>query len=145
MAWELQAGQYKSPVSRSSVERESSANRTVDGMAKVSTHVLDLVYGRPAALLSVVLELRDRSGAWSEMARGQTDEAGRFAALGAENGEIAAGTYRLGFESGSYYDRKGIESLHPLIQVVFKVRDPRQDYHLPLLVSPHGYTTYRGS
>ena len=114
-------------------------------MPRVSTHVLDLVYGRPAGNLSVVLELRDRSGAWSELARGETDETGRLADLGGEDGEIVAGTYRLGFDSGSYYDHKGIESLHPVIQVVFEVRDTPQDYHLPLLLSPHGYTTYRGS
>ena len=114
-------------------------------MSQITTHVLDLARGRPAAVVAVTLELQGAGGDWDIVGRGETDADGRLKSLtdGAET--FAEGVYRLTFETEPYFAAQGVETFYPLSVVVFRVRDSSEHYHVPLLVSPFGYSTYRGS
>jgi 5-hydroxyisourate hydrolase len=107
----------------------------------VSAHVLDGVRGGPAEGIDVRLDILT-GGEWAQAATGRTDRNGRFAAF--ESGSLAEGTYRRVFAAGKFFADQGIPSFHPEIPVVFAVTDPAQKYHVPLLLSPFSYTTYRG-
>ena len=107
-------------------------------MATLSTHVLDTGVGRPAAGVRITL----RSAAGDDLAEAVTDTDGRAAAIGA--GGLAAGEYRLRFDTGSYFAQQGITGFYPEVVVTFVV-DGTQHFHVPLLLSPYGYSTYRGS
>lgn len=103
----------------------------------LSTHVLDTSIGRPAAGVPVRLEARG-DGGWRHVTDGRTDADGRIAGWGVE----AAGVYRLVFGTGDYL---GPDAFYPEAAVAFRVADPAEHYHVPLLLSPFGYSTYRGS
>lgn len=105
-------------------------------MSAITTHVLDTASGRPAAGIAVRLEVRDGEQ-WRELARGKTDDDGRLRTLPS----IEAGTYRLVFDTGAYNP----DGFFPEVAIVFEVNDAAQHYHVPLLLSPFGYSTYRGS
>lgn len=107
-------------------------------MGGITTHVLDTARGRPAAGMHVSVERRAAGGDWEHVGEGVTDGDGRAKGLVAE---AVAGTYRLRFDTGGY-NRDGF---FPEVIITFEVRDPSQHYHLPLLLSPFGYSTYRGS
>lgn len=113
-------------------------------MSKITTHVLDTARGRPAASVSVTLEREDKDG-WAFVGHGATDADGRLKSLLGEDEEADAGAYRLTFETGAYFAAQGVESFYPRVSVVFRVRREAEHYHVPLLVSPFGYSTYRGS
>jgi 5-hydroxyisourate hydrolase len=117
-------------------------------MKRISTHILDLVLGKPAADVAVRLEKRleqqDKPG-WRLLASERTDRDGRCVQLLPSVADFAAGIYRLIFETGSYYEAQKLISLYPLIEITFQVRDGDTDFHIPVLLSPNGYTTYRGS
>jgi 5-hydroxyisourate hydrolase len=104
----------------------------------ISTHVLDATTGRPAAGLELALSRRDGSG-WHELTRRATDIDGRVTDLA---GHAEAGVYRIVFETGTYLT---IETFYPEVVVVFRVTDPAAHHHVPLLLSPFAYSTYRGS
>jgi 5-hydroxyisourate hydrolase len=110
----------------------------------LSTHVLDAAAGRPAAGVDVRLERRGADGAWTEVAAGQTGPDGRLAGW-LPDGEPGAGVHRLSFGTGAYFAARAVPALYPEVTVTFEVRDPAEHYHLPVLVSPFSYTTYRGS
>lgn len=112
-------------------------------MSAITTHVLDTALGRPAAGVPVKLEKAEGHGAWKLVGQGLTDAGGRLRNLLADS--LEAGTYRLTFECATYFISHNVEAFYPLVTVIFAVRDPAQHYHVPLLLSPHGYTTYRGS
>lgn len=105
----------------------------------VSTHVLDTARGRPAAGVAVRLE-REDGGGWRTVSEATTDGDGRVRDLLA-GGDLAAATYRITFDTGGYLDG----GYYPEASVVFRVSDPDEHHHVPLLLSPFGYTTYRGS
>lgn len=113
-------------------------------MAGLSTHVLDTAHGRPAQGLALRLERRTPQG-FSELARGTTDADGRVARLLPDGETLTEGVYRLTFETGAWLDAQGLEGFYPQAAVVFEVADASQHYHVPLLLSPYGYSTYRGS
>lgn len=113
-------------------------------MSPITTHVLDTARGRPAAGVTLRLEI-DAAGAWRELARGQTDADGRCRELLAPGSRLEKARYRLTFETAAYFASHGIVSFHPEVVVTFEVREPAEHHHVPLLVSPFGYTTYRGS
>ena len=112
-------------------------------MSQITTHVLDTSLGRPAAGVPVILEIQ-KAGGWQEISKGATDADGRLRHL-LEPGAIVAGIYRLTFETSVYFHARKIHGLYPQITIVFQVADPKEHYHIPLLLSPYGYTTYRGS
>jgi len=112
-------------------------------MSEITTHVLDISIGRAAAGLAVVLEIEKTGGGWKELSRGATDGDGRLRHL-LTPGSLVEGTYRLTFETAQYFRSRKTEGLYPQVSVVFQVRDAKQSYHIPLLLSPYGYSTYRG-
>jgi 5-hydroxyisourate hydrolase len=113
-------------------------------MSAITTHVLDTARGRPAAGIPVALE--GRTGReWLAIGTGVTDTDGRCRTLLAPGAALVAGIYRLTFDTASYFASDGVQSFYPEVRVTFEVRDPQQHYHVPLLISPYGYTTYRGS
>jgi 5-hydroxyisourate hydrolase len=106
----------------------------------LSTHVLDTAAGVPAVGVRVTLE--DETGStW--LGEGFTDDDGRIAAIGPER--LEAGEYLLRFATGEYFGGAGTATFYPEVVVLFRVSDPGQHYHVPLLLSPFGYATYRGS
>lgn len=109
----------------------------------ISTHVLDLTRGQPAAGIAVRLE-RMEGDDGKPVGEGVTDQDGRIADLRGGTA-MGAGSYRLTFETGAYFRAAGTESFHPRVTVEFEIRDTGRSYHVPLLLSPFGYTTYRGS
>lgn len=108
----------------------------------ISTHILDTSRGRPAEGVAVTLELA-QGGAWKEVARGATDADGRVKPLLAEIPE--EGSYRLSFEVAPYFQRLGAEAFFPRVQIQFVVKAKSEHYHVPLLLNPFGFSTYRGS
>jgi 5-hydroxyisourate hydrolase len=112
----------------------------------ISTHVLDTARGRPAVGVPVVLTAvgADPSST-REIARATTDADGRARDLGPGGMALRAGTYRLTFDTAAYFAALGEESFYPEVAVTFVVRDASQHYHVPLLLSAYGYSTYRGS
>jgi 5-hydroxyisourate hydrolase len=109
-------------------------------MNGLSTHILDVSRGLPAAGVAVRLE-QSVEDAWRETAQAITDADGR-ARL--REGDLEAGTYRLSFEVAAYFEAMDTPAFYPLVQVTFTVRDARH-HHVPLLLSPFGFSTYRGS
>jgi 5-hydroxyisourate hydrolase len=114
-------------------------------MSAITTHILDLSSGRPAVGVAVALEVRRDESRWDGLASGATDADGRLRDLLPEAMPLEAGTYRLRFQAGRYFLDLGVRSFHPSIVVEFAVDDPAGHYHIPLLLSPFGYSTYRGS
>jgi 5-hydroxyisourate hydrolase len=127
------------------------------GSATLSTHVLDATSGRPAAGVPVRLERRGPDG-WSPAGSGQTDPDGRLRLAGGADGPepgaepgpgpgpgFEPGVYRITFDTGSYFQSRGIASFYPEVTVTFEMTGPGEHYHVPLLLSPFAYSTYRGS
>jgi 5-hydroxyisourate hydrolase len=108
----------------------------------ISTHVLDTARGRPASGVAVTLSRRSGNGAWSVVGKGVTDEDGRVADLASA---VEAGDYRLEFATAAYFKAAGTRSFYPEVSVVFTVTDAGAHHHVPLLLSPFGYSTYRGT
>jgi 5-hydroxyisourate hydrolase len=108
-------------------------------MGTLSTHVLDTSLGRPAAGIGVVLESHDGT----VLGQGCTDGDGRVGAIGPER--LDPGEYRLRFATGDYFAARGEVGFYPEVVVVFTVGDGSEHYHVPVLLSPYGYSTYRGS
>jgi 5-hydroxyisourate hydrolase len=114
-------------------------------MGAITTHVLDTARGQPAGGVPVLLEVHSTTQGWKVLARGHTDSDGRAKNLLPSGARIEPGTYRLTFDAAAYFRAQNIESFFPEVSLVFAVRDAAQHYHVPLLLSPYGYTTYRGS
>ncbi|MEM9489461.1 MAG: hydroxyisourate hydrolase [Myxococcota bacterium] len=121
-------------------------------MSAITTHVLDTARGRPAAGVPISLQRRpsddsdgDGGDTWVTVGSGVTDGDGRLRTLVAADTQLEPGTYRITFDTAAYFADHGIESFYPLVRVVFAVRAADEHYHVPLLLSPYGYSTYRGS
>ena len=114
-------------------------------MSAITTHVLDTTRGCPAAGVPVTLELVDPKEQWRLVGNGTTDGNGRLRTLLAEDVEPIPGVYRLTFETRAYFDALGLRTFFPQVTVTFEVRKGEAHYHVPLLLSPFGYSTYRGS
>lgn len=113
-------------------------------MSAITTHILDVSAGVPARGVSVTLERETRTG-WEIIGKGETDDDGRLRDLLATEFILQAGNYRLTFDTETYFAQKQSEGFYPQVTVAFSVRDASQHYHVPLLLSPFGYSTYRGS
>jgi 5-hydroxyisourate hydrolase len=109
----------------------------------LSTHILDMAMGKPAAGVDVALARRDGE-LWTEVGNGATDADGRCRTLLGQH-ELEAATYRLRFATAAYYAAQGVSGLYPYVDIVFTVAQAAQHYHIPLLLTANGYTTYRGS
>lgn len=111
----------------------------------ISTHVLDTALGSPARGIRVSLHRPSPYGGEAEVGAGVTDDDGRVRDLLAPGQTLPEGTYLLRFETGAYFARSGREGFFPEISVSFLVASGSRHYHVPVLLSPFGYTTYRGS
>jgi 5-hydroxyisourate hydrolase len=111
----------------------------------ISTHVLDTAKGKPASGVPVRLERQDSPGKWVPVGSAQTDQAGRCGQLLPEGETLRQGLYRLAFDTASYFAASQQDGLYPVVEIMFRVRPDESHYHIPLLLSPNGYTTYRGS
>jgi 5-hydroxyisourate hydrolase len=109
-------------------------------MSPLTTHVLDTASGKPAKGVPVLLE-RKAAGRWKALGKGKTNADGRITGL-LKPGRLTRGVYRLTFDTAAYF--KGRRAFYPEVCVVFQVRDERH-HHVPLLLNPFGYSTYRGS
>jgi len=114
-------------------------------MSGISTHVLDTANGRPAIGIIVVLEKVGPDGASKMIAASMTDDEGRVPRLLPEGFAFVAGTYRLTFDTQSYFASRNVECFYPSVTVLFNVRRPTEHHHIPLLLSPFSYSTYRGT
>lgn len=116
-------------------------------MSAITTHVLDTARGCPAAGIAVVLEqgIVGEAASWHEIGRGVTDGDGRVKALLAPGALLDAGVHRLTFATGAYFAAQNVAAFYPEVRITFTVTDPAQHHHVPLLLSPYGYSTYRGS
>jgi 5-hydroxyisourate hydrolase len=114
-------------------------------MSTISTHVLDTALGRPAAGIRVGLDRIEADDRVRSLGSGETDADGRLRDFVGSGASLDAGVFRLRFDVGAYFARGGRESFYPEVVVVFTVRAGDDHYHVPLLLSPYGYSTYRGS
>ncbi|XP_015984438.1 5-hydroxyisourate hydrolase isoform X2 [Rousettus aegyptiacus] len=119
------------------------------GMGPVSspltTHVLDTASGLPAQGLGLRLSrLEDHGQQWTELRTSYTDHDGRCPGL-LPAGQMKVGTYKLSFDTEGYWKQRGQESFYPYVEVVFTISNETRKFHVPLLLSPWSYTTYRGS
>ena len=112
-------------------------------MSGISTHVLDVAAGRPAAGIRVLLQ-RLENNDWTKLGRAVTNGDGRAEGLLGDTSS-AAGIHRLVFATGEYFQASGTTTFFPEVVVMFSIMDPAEHHHVPVLLSPFGYTTYRGS
>jgi 5-hydroxyisourate hydrolase len=112
-------------------------------MNSITTHVLDTARGMPAVGVAVTLHVHSDIG-WQEAGRGVTNQDGRVSNLLAGK-NLQAGKYRLTFDTAAYLARFNVPSFFPEVTILFEVQDANQHYHVPLLLSPFGYSTYRGT
>lgn len=114
-------------------------------MATISTHILDVARGAPAGRVAVSLATQNTDESWNELGHAWTDEDGRVKPFFLVGEPLQTGTYRLVFDTDAYFSSLDIDTFFPQVTIVFKVNDAAQHYHVPLLISPFGYSTYRGS
>lgn len=113
-------------------------------MSPLTTHVLDTARGLPAVGLALRLEARDADGRFVTLASALTNADGRAPDL-ASAGALKIGVYQIVFDTGAWFAGRGEQTFYPEITVLFEVTEPERHHHVPLLLSPFGYSTYRGS
>ncbi|MBD2704197.1 hydroxyisourate hydrolase [Spirosoma sp. BT702] len=111
-------------------------------MSAITTHILDTTQGKPAEGISVILYQQQRQ--WTEIARGITNADGRIGDLLNRNVVLPTGTYKICFETGAYFSQLNVVTFYPFVEITFSVTTG-EHYHVPLLLNPFGYSTYRGS
>lgn len=111
-------------------------------MSAITTHILDTTRGKPAESVSIVLYHQQRE--WKELARGVTNADGRIGDLLPKEIVLPTGTYKLRFETGAYFKQLGVVTFYPVVEITFSITTG-EHYHVPLLLNPFGYSTYRGS
>lgn len=113
-------------------------------MSRITTHILDTSRGKPAANVEVTLERAAPHGQWTRLGAARTDANGRVADF-AGAGPLLAGMHRLRFDVAGYFAGLNTPTFFPVVEIVFNVASPAEHHHVPLLLSPFGYSTYRGS
>ena len=109
----------------------------------ITTHILDTSLGKPARGVPISLE-RLRGSEWTKVGAGATDDDGRLKTL-TPAGPVEPGTYRIHFDTAAYFSALQVRGFYPYVDVVFDIVDGAAHYHVPLLINPYGYSTYRGS
>jgi 5-hydroxyisourate hydrolase len=112
-------------------------------MSGITSHVLDTSRGKPAEGITIQLEFKAADNQWQPIKQDVTDSDGRVASL--VDGSPEMGDFRISFLVDDYFRRHDVEAFYPIVQIEFKVGDADQHYHVPLLLNPFGYSTYRGS
>jgi 5-hydroxyisourate hydrolase len=113
-------------------------------MSQITTHILDTTLGKPAQGVTISLFKQDGAD-WQKLASGQTNADGRIADLLHKEDVLPAGNYKLYFDTGAYFNMLDIPAFYPFVEIVFNIAGDGQHYHVPLLLNPFGYSTYRGS
>lgn len=112
-------------------------------MSQITTHILNTTTGKPATGVRIQL-YRGTNDEWQELALGVTNSDGRLPDLLDGAAPLTHGIYKLRFETKDYFDRDGVKTFYPYVEIVFDVTSD-EHYHVPLLLNPYGYSTYRGS
>lgn len=112
-------------------------------MSQVTTHILDTTKGKPAKGVTIILYSNNHDQ-WRELARGITNADGRISDLLKKDVLLEYGAYKIRFEVKEYFDKLGIAAFYPFVEIVFNIT-AQEHYHIPLLLNPFGYSTYRGS
>lgn len=112
-------------------------------MSQITTHILDTSKGKPAAGITIIL-YSGQTDAWKEIARGITNSDGRIPGLLTGNISLVTGNYKMKFETKEYFTKNNIQTFYPFVEIVFEI-NTSEHYHIPLLLNPFGYSTYRGS
>ncbi|MBC7474670.1 MAG: hydroxyisourate hydrolase [Candidatus Sericytochromatia bacterium] len=113
-------------------------------MSQITTHVLDTSKGKPAANIPILLEQSLGINKWQEIALGSTNKDGRASNLLTDGKILEKGIYRISFDTDTYFKNNEIDGFYPMVSIVFKI-ESSDHYHVPLLLNPYGYSTYRGS
>ena len=113
-------------------------------MSQITTHVLDTTRGKPAKNLPITLFVQTNDG-WQELATGVTNADGRIAGLLADDIVLTADVYRMHFATKPYFDANNEQGFYPYVDIVFELDGSNSHYHIPLLLTAFGYSTYRGS
>lgn len=113
-------------------------------MSQITSHVLDTALGKPAAGITISLDVQMQDESWICIGRDTTNSDGRVIDLVPYDHILSPGIYRLLFDIKSYFDLTDTRSFYPIIPIIFEVTDGSH-YHVPLLLNPYGYSTYRGS
>lgn len=111
-------------------------------MSPITTHILDTTHGKPAPGVSIILFRQHKE--WIEIGRGITNADGRLGELLPKGTVLATGNYKLRFETGAYFGGLGVQTFYPFIDITVSITTG-EHYHVPLLLNPFGFTTYRGS
>lgn len=112
-------------------------------MSQITTHILDTTQGRPAQGITIIL-YRGQNDEWEEITRGITNADGRIVDLLKNDVVLALGIYKMRFETKDYFDKNAIPTFYPYVEIAFDITT-NEHYHIPLLLTPFGYSTYRGS
>lgn len=112
-------------------------------MSQLTTHILDTTIGKPAIGVTIIL-YHGGNDAWTEIARNTTNADGRIPNLLKEGNVLEHTIYKMRFETKDYFDKQQVQTFYPYIEIVFEVSS-NEHYHIPLLLNPYGYSTYRGS
>ncbi|MBC6991140.1 hydroxyisourate hydrolase [Hymenobacter sp. BT491] len=112
-------------------------------MSQITTHILDTTKGKPAPGVTIVLYAQQADD-WQEIARGVTNQDGRIANLLPDSKPLALGIYKMKFLVKSYFEQQQTPTFYPFVEIVFNIATP-EHYHIPLLLNPFSYSTYRGS
>lgn len=114
-------------------------------MSPITTHVLDTALGKPASGIAIELSRQRPDASFQVLGNGTTDADGRVRNLLPDDHALVPGLYRMFFSLGDYQRRVGVKGFYPSVTIDFEIVEPAQHYHVPLLLSPFGYSTYRGS
>lgn len=114
------------------------------GVSPITTHVLDTALGKPAAGLPISISIQQNEE-WKLLGNGVTNKDGRIADLLPADKPLQPGTYQMRFDTSAYFGACGVQGFYPYVEVTFVIVSVEQHYHVPLLLSPFGYSTYRGS
>lgn len=114
-------------------------------MSGITTHVLDTSIGRPAAGIPVALSRVAADGSIAMVGNAVTDADGRIRTFSGWDGVMATGDHVLKFDTAAYFKSRGVDAFHPAVTIAFTVRDASEHFHVPLLLSPFAFSTYRGS
>ena len=113
-------------------------------MSQITTHILDTSLGKPASDVKVTLSARE-GGEWQIIGSGVTNDDGRVEGLVDQDQVLPSGQLKLNFETSPYFVDQNIDAFYPFVEIVFAISGDGQHYHVPLLLNPFGYSTYRGS
>lgn len=114
-------------------------------MSSITTHILNTSLGKPASFVDVWLDIENSAGVFEQIGQGTTDSDGRVKTLLKSDHRLEVGNYRLRFAIGMYFKSLKTSCFYPTVEICFRIETPSEHFHVPLLINPFGYSTYRGS